>query len=131
MSTSKISSLKNTDGGNFLHIKKGHVKATVAALQFKDADTQQYVIFVPSLSLSGYGETQEKAHEIVKFNMDEFFKYLSSLSENKRDFELASLGWKQNKLKAKEFSNAFVDGDGELKGCNALDGKIERLTLVS
>lgn len=131
MAISKITRIKETNSTDSLHIKRGHINASVTALQFKDADTHQFVIFVPSLNISGYGETHEKAQEIVKFNMDEFFKYIVLLSQKKRDSELAALGWKQNKLKAKEFSNAYVDGDGELKEFNALDGKIERLTLVS
>ncbi len=133
MSTSKITRTKIQSGSGLdsLHIKRGHIKAKVTALQFKDADTEQFVLFVPSLGISGYGETQEKANEIVKFNMDEFFKYLVTLSQKRRDLELASLGWKQNNMRAKEFSNAYVDGTGELKEFNALDGKVERLTLVS
>lgn len=131
MAILKIARSAKKEGSDSLHIKRGHIKASVTALQFKDADTHQSVVFIPSLGISGYGETREKAEEIVKFNMDEFFKYIVLLSQKKRDSELAALGWKQNKLKAKEFSNAYVDGEGELKEFNALDGKIERLTLVS
>lgn len=113
-----------------LQIKENHINASLNALRFKDADTNQIVSYFPSLDISGYGSDAEKAMELAKFSIREFFSYLLSLSPKKREAELRLPGWKNNKLNHKEFSKAFVDGDGDLKSF-AAEGTVERLTVVA
>jgi len=99
--------------------------------KFIDRDTKQTVVYTPSFDISGYGETMEKALEMLKFSIDDLFENLSSLSINKLREELAKYGWKKDALRNKEFSKAFVDIDGSLKNFNAVDDKVERLSLVA
>jgi hypothetical protein len=112
-----------------LRIKSNKIVANINVFRFKDADTGQFVCYLPALEISGYGETEAKADEMAKFSVEEFIVYLSKLSPKKRDTELAALGWKHDKLKNKEFSKLVVDVEGELKNFNAAEGTIKRLTL--
>lgn len=113
-----------------LRIKENHISASLNALSFRDADTNQIVSYFPSLDITGYGSNTEKAMELAKFSIKEFFSYLLSLSEKKRESELRLLGWENDKLNHKEFSKAFIDGDGDLKKF-AAEGTVERLTIVA
>jgi hypothetical protein len=100
-------------------------------LKFIDKDTNQIVAYLPSFNISGYGESKEKAFEMVKFSLDDLFEKLSSLSLNKLREELARYGWKKDIFRNKEFSKTFVDIEGNLKNFNAVDDRIERLSLVA
>ncbi len=83
------------------------------------------VIYVPSLELTGYGESEEKAEEMLRFSLNEYFEYLLKLSPDKMNRELSVLGWKHSKVKNKEFSKAYVDMKGDLKNFNAVGDKVE------
>ena len=112
-----------------LRIGYRRVTGSVTLFKFKDADTNQFVYFMPTFDITGYGETEEKALEMAKFSLNEYFLYLTRLSNKKRDAELSALGFKRERLRQKEFSKAIVDVNGELQNFNAADGKVERLTL--
>lgn len=107
------------------------VKAAISVVKYRDKDTRQIVLYTPALDISGYGNTEEKAREMLRFSIAELFKLLTSISPKEIEIELASLGWKHNPFKNKEFSKAFVDGDGELQNLNAVGDTIERLTLTA
>ena len=109
------------------HIKK--IKAEVSLFKFRDKDTRQIVLYIPSLQLTGYGSTESKAQEMINFSLNDYFYYLKDLSPKQRETELFDLGWKKNKLKNKEFSQAYVDFSGQLKNFNAVADQIERLTV--
>lgn len=115
---------------DILRLTDRQIEASINVLRFKDADTQLIVSYFPALDISGYGPNEEKAMEMAVFSLKDFFAYLLNLPSKKREDELRSLGWKNDKLKHKEFSKAFIDGDSELKTF-AAEGKIERLTLVA
>lgn len=112
-----------------LSINGTHIIAHINVLKFTDADTGQRVWYVPSLDISGYGENDGKAVEMAKFSIKEYFSYLNSLSAENKEAELLSMGWQLDKLKTKEFSKAFVDGENELLKFNAVQGEVEHLTL--
>lgn len=120
---------KNTLEHDTLRIKGLKVVGNLNILKFKDADTDQFVIFVPALEISGYGETEEKANKMAEFSVKEYFTHLNSLSIKKREEELFNMGWRTDKLRTKDYSKAFVDIDGRLQDFNAAEGKIEHLTL--
>ncbi|MBC7553878.1 MAG: hypothetical protein H7257_07855 [Taibaiella sp.] len=111
-----------------LNIAKGNISGEINALKFVDKDTKQYVMIIPSLDVSGYGKTQEKAFQMLKFCMDSFFEHLITLSDDKMKLLLSALGWKNTFFK-KDFSKAYVDVDGELKNLNAVDDKVELVAL--
>ena len=85
-----------------LHVKlskrniKGAIKGNIGAFKFIDKDTKQYVMYIPSLEISGYGDTEDKAREMLKFSLDDFSKYLVSLPFEQINEELVKLGWADN-----------------------------------
>lgn len=107
----------------------GHFKGSMTILKFQDKDTKQIISYCPSFDISGYGDTEEKAIEMLKFNISELFNHLTRLSPKQMESELSDLGWKQSKFRHKEYSKAYVDINGQLQNLNAVDNKVERLTL--
>ncbi|MBK7306852.1 MAG: hypothetical protein IPI88_07260 [Chitinophagaceae bacterium] len=83
---------------------------------------------MPSLDITGYGETRERAIEMLKFSILDYFESLIKLPSKQIEAELHKFGWKQNKLRHKQYSKAYVDINGELQNFNAVDNKVERLT---
>ena len=112
-----------------LHIGKNGLKLVLFVYHFIDKDTKQYVAYSPTLDISGYGNTEERAQEMMKFSIKDFAIYLTKLSNREREKELFSLGWKKDKLKNKDFSKVYVDGQGDLKNFNAEEGSIKKQEL--
>ena len=100
-------------------------------LKYRDKDTRQIVIHIPSLDLTGYGATDKKAQEMINFLLVDFFAWLGKQNRDKIDNELRGLGWKRVEYSNKEYSRSFVDGDGKLQNFNAVADEVERLTLVA
>ncbi len=115
-----------------LHIDLGkrNISSHVRALKFIDKDTKQHVMYLPSFEISGYGATIEKASEMVKCSVTDFFSHLLSLSPQQIQTELSELGWKKNLLE-KNYSRPSVEGDSSLQNINAKDNKIELVTLIA
>jgi hypothetical protein len=109
----------------------GKIMFKLAAFRFRDKDTRQMVVYIPSLDISGYGATEKKAEEMINFSLENFLTYLMELPSKKMNAELENFGWKHSTLKNKEFSKAYVDGNGELKNFNAVADTVEKLTLVA
>lgn len=107
------------------------IKATLTIARFIDKDTDQHVFYMPALELSSYGETQGQASEMLQNSLQDFFKYILDLSPNAQQRELFKFGFKQQKFQNKNYSKAYVDITGELKNFNAVDNKIEILSLVA
>ena len=84
-----------------LHINRntGKIAFRLVNYKYRDKDTRQMVIYFPSLELSGYGESEEKAEEMALFSIDEYFKYLIKLAPGTMDKELSVVGWKQRNIK--------------------------------
>jgi hypothetical protein len=83
------------------------------------------------LELSGYGETIEKAREMIKFNMDQFFGHLINLNSFQLLADLRELGWVKNKFFNKQFSNTDSNIDDALKNFNVEENSIKRLKLIA
>ena len=134
ISTTRLKS-GNTKLEEFLKIRiTKHQKRIVSGLRiltFRDKDTRQIVKYIPSLDISGYGSTGKKASEMLTFSLDEYFKYLTGLSQDKVAIELRSLGWRRDRVHTKEYSKSFVDTDGNLKNLNAVGDKVEESMLTT
>lgn len=113
-----------------INLHKRHVHARVTAFKFLDKDTKQTVIYIPSLELSGYGETIEKAREMVQFTIKDSFDFILDMPADELRSYLSNLGWKKTMFN-KDFSKAYVDGDGVLRNFNADEKTIERLELTA
>jgi len=127
-----ISVEKNSTKADSLRINRavGKVKGFMGVLKFIDKDTKQFIAFCPCFDITGYGETEEKAFEMLKFSVSAYFDHLvNNLSLKEMEAELSSLGWKHKKFLNKEYSNTYVDIDGQMKNFNAVDDKVERMTL--
>ena len=107
----------------------GEIHATLNVLKYRDKDTRQIVLYCPSLELTGYGATEDKAKKMMEFSINDYFLFLIDLPIKKIEKELQSIGWKHSKLKNKEFSKAYVDPTGNLKNFNAVADKIENITI--
>jgi len=127
---SKIPSENFIDTLRIDHNKRS-VKAYISILSFIDKDTRQWVYYMPTLDVTGYGETEDKAAEMMKFSIGELFSHLLNLSNKHLQTELSKLGWKKNYFRNKEYAKSFVDINGELQNFNAVDNKVERLALVA
>jgi hypothetical protein len=129
MGTIKISPVnKSTPKENTLHINKNshRIKAVLNTIKYRDKDTRQIVIYLPALEISGYGATEKKALEMVKFSMDEYFTFLVKSSVKEMEKELTKYGWQHTKKYSnKEYSKAYIDEDGKLQNFNAVGDEVE------
>jgi len=76
---------------------------------------EHWVSIIPSLNVSGYGETEEDAKSDLAYNMDIMFQDLFKVDALQRLKYLKELGWENNKLFKKQFSKAYVDENGVLQ----------------
>ena len=112
MENLKIEFIKSSpnDKEDIIHInqKKAIITGKFSILKYIDKETKQVVIYLPGLEISGYGETVEKAKEVLSFNIEELFTYIIELPRKKLKAYLEAAGWDSNFFN-KEFSKAFVD----------------------
>lgn len=122
---------KDKSENDYIRINRsqGRIVGNVTLVGFIDKDTRQQIMYCPSLDATGYGETEEKAMEMIKFSISEYFSFLIQLSTKNMEAELRNAGFTQLKNKTKEYSKAFVDIDGQLQDLNAVDNKLKRFTL--
>ena len=127
MGNLRIAEIENAPEYDTIRINKStkNIKFSIAFFKFRDKDTRQIVIYVPSLELTSYGTTEEKADEMIRFSIDDYFHFLINLSPAQIQKEMSKLGWKHNKIKSKEYSKIFVDPDGNLKNFNAVADEVE------
>src|SRR5207244_6945156 len=103
----------------------GKITGHLQVIKYRDRDTRQMVAYLPSLEISGYGASEAKALEILKFSVDDLFDHFIKIPIRQLEFELSKLGWKHNRLRKKEFSKAYVDFEGNLKDFNAVNDQVE------
>lgn len=129
--TSFVASDKPFDKETFrIDLSKRRFNGRFNSLRFIDKDTKQAVIYIPALEISGYGESFEKANEIVKFSVNEFCDYLSKLSQRQIENELHNLGWKKSFFN-KQFSKSYIDINGQLQNLNAENNQVEQIALTA
>ena len=127
---SKITKIKPDQKDSLsVNRNKGQVKFSATLLRYRDKDTRQMIYFLPSLEITGYGATEEKAREMLDFSVDEYFRNLILLPYDKIDAELKKLKWENVPFASKQYAQMSVNSDGELDGYNAVADEIERLTL--
>ncbi len=131
MGSVKISKSKKTNEDQFLHVNttRRHITGCINVISFKDKDTKQYVMLIPSLELSSYGDTKKETSEMMKSAIDFFLGQLVSLTKKKMEEELKRLGWIHHPLKNKDYSMAFVDDKGALQKFNDENVKVELITV--
>jgi len=96
-----------------IRIKGGELNIDINVFTGKQGD--YYLCYSPSISLSGYGNSEKEAEEFIKIEMQVFCEDLMSMSTKERDNYLFSIGFKKERFKSKNFSKSYVDEDGMLK----------------
>lgn len=76
---------------------------------FAGQQGEYWVSIIPTLNVTGYGESEADAFQALKENLDTFFEDLFQLSENNRNNVLENMGWAIEKAFPKKFSNPSVD----------------------
>lgn len=84
-------------------------------ISFTGKSGEHWVSIIPSLNVSGYGESEEDALKDSQYNIRVLFEDLHELTSTQRDKELKKLGWLQNKFFKRQYSSSYVDENGVLK----------------
>lgn len=101
-------------GSNLPDILKLSDHEVVGTLKiFTGQQGEYWVSIIPTLNVTGYGESEADAFQAVKENLDTFFEDLFQLSDNNRNNALENMGWVIEKAFPKKFSNPSVD-DAEI-----------------
>ena len=94
---------------------KDMIQAT-GLLIFHMIDHGHQIAYMPALDMSGYGDTQGEALEMLAESVHDYFKEVIKLRPEDQMIELAKYGWSQDKHRKKHFlSDAAVDKAGVLK----------------
>lgn len=83
---------------NAIIIKGNSIKISVSVFLFKDGDT--CIAYCPSLDLSGYDTTEEKAKADFQYMLKDWLK--TQTENNTLDQDLLIHGWKVEEGEAKE-----------------------------
>ncbi len=88
------------------------------------------MLAIPSLSISGYGETKEKAVTMMRFCVQDTARYFLEMPDDEIRAELTSLGWAAEKNSPKELSKSTPDETTEFDTMHVEGDKIERFNLA-
>lgn len=103
----------NTEKSESLRISSSGMNLTIRVFDAVDGDF--YILYSPSLNISGYGKTMEEAEESFKVSIDAFALDIKNLSPKNREIVLSKLGWHKEKFKQKNYSHAYIDKEGVLQ----------------
>lgn len=112
-------SITFTDLKEYFRIKKN--KVTVRTKVFSGKEGNFHVFICPTLNVSGYGDTEEDAKESFTYNLKLFCQDLLALQPVQIDKELKKLGFEKEVFSTKNYSKAYVDEGGVLRGIEGLD----------
>ncbi len=118
-------SINYTELKESIRLKNGKLKLKAVAVSGKDGDT--YVVVSPTLLVSGYGETEIEAKQSFEENVLLFCEDFMALSSEQKDGYAKSLGFDKVKYHSKDYSKAYVDENGILKGLDL--GKLTISTM--
>lgn len=112
----------------FILFTKQHTRIGLFLYSGKDKETGCFLSVIPSLQISGYGNTIEEADDMVNSSLVEYIKELQKLSVKERTIELMRTGWKKAVHKNKEF-RPYVDSEGILRDFE-FDGDVKKRNLT-
>lgn len=112
-----------------IRLKKNKLSAHLLVVSGKEYDS--YVLYAPTLNLSGYGNTKKEAHDMLKESFEDFAAYFMGLTFSEKELYLTSHGFSKEKFKTKNFSKAYIDEEGELQNLSLEDKKCEITNLVA
>ena len=102
---------------SLLEIDFSSKQVRLAVVGFTFSDHGYTIIYLPSLNLSAYGNSEEDAKTMLsEIVLDDFCENLVALSAVDAHEFLGKLGWTSLSKNSQNFSNsAFVDKDGVLR----------------
>lgn len=87
-----------------INLSKKQMKFKIRYWAFKQGE--HHIVYLPSLQISGYGDTVNEAHNLVKVSITDFAENLIRLKDEARILKvLYDLGWERNKYFKKRMSN--------------------------
>lgn len=100
------------DSEEFLRVdfrsKRKHANGKIVLLTILTGN--QFVIYAPSLNLSGYGDTEIEATSMFFVALNDYFVHLSQLNGSQVLQELKEYGWARRPYLAKQLRNIkFID----------------------
>ncbi|WP_313419382.1 hypothetical protein [Sphingobacterium multivorum] len=105
-----------TNDKEFLKLGNHSITGEVRAVSFKEGD--HFILYIPSLNLSSYGNSFEEAKKMLKDVVIKDF-CLSVINNKNKAFvisELKKLGWTRSQFFTKDLSKtAFIDKEGILR----------------
>lgn len=90
-----------------------------------------HINYIPSMNISGYGDTPQEAEDMVMESLKDFFESLAKSDIKSGLKELEKLGWKKNSLFKKRLSPSYVDKAGILKEFNLPEETIIKETAIT
>lgn len=112
-----------------IRIKQDKLSAHLLVISGKEYNS--YVLYAPTLNLSGYGNTKDEANDMLKESFEDFAKHFLSLTSSEKENHLFSYGFSKEKFKTKNFSKAYIDTDGELQNLTLEDKTCQLTNLVA
>lgn len=103
----------NKENTEYLKLTPKGVKGKFLAFTGKSGE--HWVSIIPSVNVSGYGESEEDAIKDLQYNLRVLYEDLHELTVAQKDSELKKLGWSQNKFFKRQYSSVYIDENGVLK----------------
>lgn len=118
-------SINFTEITEFIRLKSGKLQLRAVTVSGKDGE--YYVCVSPTLLVSGYGVTENEAKKSFEENLLLFCEDFMALSATQKNLYTKSLGFEKVKYHNKDYSKAYVDENGILKGLDL--GKLSISTI--
>lgn len=113
--------VKKSKGATTLNCK-------VVGFSFLDKESKMHVMYIPSLDISGYGDTIEEADSMANECLKEYCDQLVKLSLKEITSEMIRLGWSKDKFHTKVFKPNF-NPEEILKEDGISDYKTNKISL--
>jgi len=114
MSKKKLTRTGSKEQYESIRFSKSGITLELYTIFGTDEATDMILAYIPSLDISGYGDTQEEVQELLDAGVENYIDHFTSVAAMKRD--LSEKGWKARPHKSKEYSKSAVNNSGELEG---------------
>jgi len=122
MPKSSFKILSDTNHSEKIRIKSNEIEMNLQV--FKGKSQGSFVFYAPFVEFSGYGKSAKEALESFQLSLELFSEEILALKKEVQKIHLQKMGWKQEKIKTKNFSKAFIDANGVLQNFD-LGSKVE------
>jgi len=97
-----------------ISLKEDTLQLKLFVISGKEEDT--YVMFSPSVMVSGYGNTETEAEQSFDHNLHLFCTDFLQLPQEEKEIHLKKLGFSNEIVSKENFSKLYVDEKGILQG---------------